>query len=81
MFKKYGKLPAINAFVNGVTAAATGAISGAVIVLGKRSIIDVPTALFALITLVLLWKSKKVSEPLIILVSAIIGLIVYPMMH
>jgi chromate transporter len=81
LFKKYGKLPGINAFVNGVTAAATGAISGAVIVLGKRSIFDVPTALFAMITLVLLWKSKKVSEPIIILVSAIIGLIVYPMMH
>lgn len=81
LFKKYGKLPGINAFVNGVTAAATGAITGAVIVLGKRSIIDVPTALFALITLVILWKSKKVSEPIIILVSAIIGLVVYPMMQ
>ncbi|MFP5110567.1 chromate transporter [Neobacillus sp. C211] len=81
LFKKYGRLPGINAFVNGVTATATGAISGAVIVLGKRSIIDVPTALFALITLALLWKSKKVSEPVIILVSAIIGLIVYPLMQ
>ncbi|WP_342046173.1 chromate transporter [Bacillus sp. OTU530] len=80
-FKKYGKIPGINAFVNGVTAAATGAISGAVIVLGKRSIIDIPTALLALITLGILWKSKKVSEPIIILVAAIIGLIVYPMMH
>lgn len=81
LFKKYGKLPGINAFVNGVTAAATGAISGAVIVLGKRSIIDVPTALFALITLFLLWKVKRVSEPVIILVSAIVGLIVYPLMQ
>jgi len=80
-FKKYGKLPGINAFVNGVTAAATGAISGAVIVLGKRSIIDVPTALLALITLGILWKSKKVSEPIIILVAAIIGLIVYPIIR
>lgn len=80
-FKKYGKLPGINAFVNGVTAAATGAISGAVIVLGKRSIVDIPTALLALITLGILWKSKKVSEPIIILVAAIIGLIVYPMMQ
>ncbi|GAA3324922.1 hypothetical protein GCM10020331_054710 [Ectobacillus funiculus] len=64
-----------------MTAAATGAISGAVIVLGKRSIIDIPTALLALITLGILWKSKKVSEPIIILVAAIIGLIVYPMMQ
>lgn len=81
LFKKYGKQPGINAFVNGVTAAATGAISGAVIVLGQRSIIDIPTALFAIITLGLLWKSKKVSEPIIILVAAIIGLMVYPMTH
>ncbi|MEW9672723.1 chromate transporter [Ammoniphilus sp. 3BR4] len=80
-FKKYGKLPGINAFVNGVTAAAIGAITGAVIVLGQRSIIDIPTALFAVITLGLLWKSKKVSEPMIVLGAAIIGLIVYPMMH
>ncbi|TVY07497.1 chromate transporter [Paenibacillus cremeus] len=80
-FKKYGKLPGINAFVNGVTAAATGAISGAVIVLGQRSIIDIPTALFAIITLALLWKSKKVSEPLIILVAAVVGILVYPLMH
>lgn len=81
LFKKYGKLPGINAFVNGVTAAATGAISGAVIVLGKRSIIDFPTALFAIITLGILWKSKKVSEPIIIFAAAIIGLIIYPMTH
>ncbi len=36
-FRKYGKHPAIKAFVDGVTAAAIGAISGAVIVLGRRS--------------------------------------------
>jgi chromate transporter len=81
LFKKYGKLPGINAFVNGVTAAATGAISGAVIILGKRSIIDIPTALLAIITLGILWKCKKVSEPIIILAAAIIGLIIYPMTH
>jgi chromate transporter len=80
-FKKYGKLPGINAFVNGVTAAAIGAISGAVIVLGGRSIVDIPTAIFALVTLGLLWKSKKVSEPIIVLGAATIGLIVYPLVH
>jgi chromate transporter len=32
--KKYGKRPGIVAFADGVTAAAIGAISGAVIVLG-----------------------------------------------
>lgn len=73
-FRRYGKQPGIAAFVNGVTAAAVGAISGAVIVLGRRSIQDWPTALLALASSGLLWKSKKVPEPLIILVAALIGL-------
>ncbi|MGB8955500.1 MAG: chromate transporter [Tumebacillaceae bacterium] len=80
-FKKYGKRPAIAAFVTGVTAAATGAITGAVFVLGKRSIVDVTTCLLALLTLLLMWKGKKVSEPLIVLGSAVVGLIVYPFLH
>jgi chromate transport protein ChrA len=60
-FKKYGKLPAILAFVDGVTAAAVGAITGAVIVLAKRSIVDVPTALLAVATVLLLVKFKKLA--------------------
>jgi len=75
-FKKHGKRPAIAAFVNGVTAAAIGAITGAVIVLGRRSIMDIPTALLALGTVGLLWKGRNVPEPLIVLAAAIIGLVV-----
>ena len=74
-FKKYGKLPGIAAFVDGVTAAAVGAITGAVFVLGRRSIVDAPTALFALSSAGILWKSKKISEPVIVLVAALLGLI------
>ncbi len=73
-FKKYGKTPALLSFVNGVTAAAIGAITGAVIVLGRKSIVDLSTALLAIVTAVLLWKTKKVPEPLIILIAAVIGL-------
>lgn len=81
-FKKYGKLPAISAFVDGVTSAAIGAITGAVIVLGKRSLLDVPTVLFAIVTLAILFKfKKKVPEPLIILVAAILGLMIYPLVQ
>jgi len=78
-FKKYGKLPGIKAFVDGVTAAATGAISGAVIVLARRTIIDLPTALLALVTLGLVWRFKKLPEPLIVLGAAVIGLAIYPL--
>ena len=80
-FRKYGKRPAIAAFVKGVTAAATGAISGAVIILGRRTITDIPTVLLALVTLLLLWRWKKIPEPLIVLGAAVIGLVVYSALH
>ncbi len=80
-FRKYGKRPAIAAFVKGVTAAATGAITGAVVILGRRTITDIPTVLLALVTLLLLWRWKKIPEPLIVLGAAIIGLVVYSALH
>lgn len=80
-FKKYGKLPAIVAFVDGVTAAAVGAITGSVIVIAKRSIVDIPTALMALVTIAILWKYKKLQEPVIVLGAALIGLVLYPLTH
>ncbi len=80
-FKKHGKRPGIAAFVAGVTAAATGAIAGAVVVLGRRSLTDVPTSLMAVAAILLLWKTKRFSEPVIVVLAAILGLILYPFMH
>lgn len=74
-FKKYGKNQAIKAFVDGVTAAAIGAIAGAVLVLGKRTLTDIPTLLIALFTIVILLRFKKLQEPLIIAAAALIGII------
>ncbi|TCK37064.1 chromate transporter [Paraburkholderia sp. BL8N3] len=80
-FKKYGRLPAVKAFVDGITAAAVGAITGSVIVIAKRSIIDWPTVLIALATVLLLWRFKKLQEPVIVVAAALIGLAVYPLVH
>ena len=80
-FKKYGKRPALVAFVDGVTAAAIGAITGAVIVLAERSIVDVITALIALVTVGVVWRVKKVPEPLVVAVAAVIGLIAFSASH
>ena len=80
-FKKYGKLPGVAAFVDGITAAAIGAIAGSVVVLAKRSLVDVPTILIALMTIALLWRFKKLQEPVIVAGAAAIGLIVYPLLH
>lgn len=79
-FKKYGKVPGMLAFVDGITAAAIGAITGSVIVLAKRSIVDIPTVLIAVTTIVLLWKFKKLQEPVIVAAAAVLGLIIYPLM-
>lgn len=67
------------AFVDGVTAAAIGSLAGAVVVIGVRSIKDVPTALLALGTAALLWKFKKLPEPIVVAAAALIGLVVYPL--
>ncbi len=75
-FKKYGKHPGIKAFVDGVTAAAIGAIIGAVCVLTKRQLTDVIAVLIAVTTAALLFRFKKIQEPFIILVAAIAGLLV-----
>lgn len=81
-FKKYGKRPGIVAFVDGVTSAAIGAISGAVVVLGRRTIFengrpDYFKIIVMVATIAILWRYKKLPEPVIILASAVIGLIFY----
>jgi chromate transporter len=64
----------VRAFVDGVTAAATGAIAGAAVVLGRRAIVDWPTAGIAATTLALLLAWKKIGEPWVILCAALIGM-------
>src|SRR5262245_715537 len=64
----------VKAFVDGVTAAATGAIAGAAFVLGRRSLIDVPTVAIGVVTLLILTYVKKVPEPLLIIAAGLIGL-------
>lgn len=81
-FRKHGKQPGIAAFVTGVTVAATGAIAGAVVVLGRKSLVDLPTVLIALMSFGLLWYfKKKLPEPLLVLAAAVTGLVIYPLTH
>jgi chromate transporter len=75
-FKKYGKHPAIKAFVDGVTAAAIGAIAGAVCVLAKRQLTDMIAIGIAIATILILLRFKKIPEPYIILVAALLGFVI-----
>jgi chromate transporter len=76
-FKRHRDNPQLKAFVDGATASATGAITGAVVLLGVRAIIDLPTAIIGLASLAILWRFK-VSEPVLVTISGLVGLILWP---
>jgi len=75
-YRRFSNNRSIKAFVTGVTAAATGAIAGAVFVLARHSIHDVPTFAIAGLSLLVLWR-WKVPEPLIVAGSGIAGLLLF----
>lgn len=72
-YKRWAKNPQIKAFVSGVTAAATGAIAGSVVVLARRAIYDAPTLIIGSLSLIVLIK-WKLPEPAIIALAAVAGL-------
>ena len=74
-FKKYGHNKSIKAFVDGITAAVIGALVGAVIIIATRSITDPPTIIISITTIFALLYFKKIQEPYLIAIAAIIGLV------
>jgi chromate transporter len=72
-FRRFSKNQSLKAFVDGVTAAATGSIAGAAFVLGRRAIIDVPSVLIAVVALGLLTRFKKIQEPVLIVAAGVLG--------
>jgi chromate transporter len=78
-FQRHRENLQLKAFVSGATAAATGAIAGAVVVLGQRALFDVPTVLIAVVSLGLLWRFK-LTEPVLVAGAGIVGLILWPLL-
>jgi chromate transporter len=81
-FKKHGKQPGIVAFVDGVTAAAIGAIAGAVVVLGMRTLledgaVDWTKVAICGATIALLARFKKLPEPVVVVAAATVGLLLF----
>jgi chromate transporter len=74
-YRRFAQNRQVKTFVQGVTAAATGAIAGASYILGRHAITDVPAALIAIVTLVLLLKVTKIPEPFVILVAGVVGIV------
>jgi chromate transporter len=75
-FLRHRDNPQIEAFVSGATAAAAGALSGAVVVLTRQAVTDWPTVAIALGTLVVLWRSK-IGEPYLVLVAGALGVLLH----
>jgi chromate transporter len=73
-FVRHRNNPQLRAFSDGATAAASGAIAGAVVVLGQRAIVDIPTAAIVLASLGLLWRFK-LPEPLLVVAAGAIGIV------
>ncbi|MDQ3998279.1 MAG: chromate transporter, partial [Gemmatimonadota bacterium] len=65
-FHRLARSGRTRAFVDGVTAAVTGALAGAVVVLGRRAVVDLPTAALSAGSLVLLVRWRRASEPLLL---------------
>jgi chromate transporter len=74
-FRRIMASPGLRSAVDGVTAAAAGALAGAVVVLGRRALVDPATWVIALLTLVVLWRVRRVPEPLVIVAAGVVGLL------
>lgn len=72
--------PNVKGFVKGAYAAAIGTILGAAVLLGKIAVGDWLTALIGVASLVALVR-WKVSNPVLVAVTAIIGLIAFPLLR
>lgn len=70
----------VQGFVKGAYAAAIGTILGACVLLGRIAIGDWLTILIGLTALAALFR-WKVSNPLLIAVTAAVGLIAFPLLH
>jgi chromate transporter len=74
-FRRLSQNRAIKAFVDGVTAAATGAIAGAAVVLGRRALVDAPTVAIAAGALLVLTRVRRVPEPVVIVAAGLLGVL------
>ncbi len=79
-FNKIAKNKPVKAFVDGITAAVVGALVGAVIIIAQRTLIHNNSINFvavaiAVCTIAVLLYAKKIQEPYIIAVAAVLGIL------
>src|SRR5436309_2436224 len=72
-YRRFAQNRQVKAFVQGVTAAAVGAIAGAAFILARRSLVDIATVIISLTALAILMFTKKIPEPIVILAAGVVG--------
>lgn len=75
-FSRVSKNIYLHEFINGITAAAIGAIIGAVFVLGRHSINSPPSFLIFFVVLLGLLVARKIPDPLWIVLAGGIGVLI-----
>jgi len=76
-YRRFAQNRQVKAFVQGVTAAAVGAIAGAAVILSKRALVDVTTVLISLISFGVLLGFKKIPEPILIVGAGVAGVVLH----
>jgi chromate transporter len=76
-YRRFAGNPRVKAFVQGVTAAAVGAIAGAAVILARRTLVDLVSVGLALIVLATLLKLKRIPEPFVIIAAGAVGLLLH----
>jgi chromate transporter len=77
-FRRFSENRKLKAFVDGVTAAATGAIAGAVFVLGRRALSDGTTAAIGVLALLVVTRARRVPETTLIAAAGLLGVLLRP---
>jgi chromate transporter len=80
LLARYRDNPNVQGFVKGAYAAAIGTILGACVLLGRIAIGDWLTVLIGVVSLAVLFR-WKVSNPLLIAATAVVGLIAFPLLQ
>jgi chromate transporter len=76
--RRYEHHPRVKGFIQGATAAATGAIAGAAIVIAQSVITGALAVVISVVALLLLLQTvRKVKEPVVVLLAAVAGLLFY----
>ena len=76
-YRRFAQNRQVKAFVQGVTAAAVGAIAGAAFILARRSLVDTATVIISITTLAILMFTKKIPEPVVILAAGVVGVFLH----